>query len=258
MRVESTEPGILAPFGPARALSLARSAAQAQPPTSGPTPPTLDAILSPADRELLARKREEGGTVMARLAAVEEKARTARRDALKQELQRLMEMAAALRKIADPRMAGNMAQTLARQIATIARQLAEAEQALPVSQRGAPPTAVAAPPATAAAQPAPETEAQPQSQPEPSTRPATTLADIEEARRMGRDVGREGTRGLLSGAADLLEELLEKVREAERWDAVLDPEAAADRRRAIRDIARDVAGLRALAGGLGGGVRLSA
>lgn len=254
MRVGSTGPGVPAPSGLAQALS--------PPPTRPPAAqrPTLDSILALADRERLAKAREEGAALVAKLGEVEDKARTARRDALVKELQRLMEMAATLRKIADPRMAGDMAQSMARQIAGIARQLADAEQALPPGQRSnlaARAAAFQAPP------PAPGGPAAPATTPDtnPGTTPAATpgagnaSASAGEARRAGR----EATALLLTGAADLLDMLRRVVRRAERWEAVLDPDAAEDRRRAARDIARDAADVRGLAGRLGAGtISLSA
>lgn len=93
----------------------------------------------------------------ANLASAEEaagQAKTARRDALTRDLQRLLEIARKLKGVGDLRRGADAMQDLARQIAKVARALAEAERSLPPDKRqGVPSVAV---PSAAPAGPAQE------------------------------------------------------------------------------------------------------
>lgn len=221
-----------------------------------------------------------------------DKSRTARRDALSRDLQRLLEVARKLNGVGDLRSNADALQALGREIAKLARALADAERALPASaRRGMPAIAVPqAPPAAAGAPesdaPVSDTAASDTAVPgetkpgeaavEPGERPASAGvenperagdpgrlveaavplgvdSDQDEAARTGAsspetaDAGRSGTRTLLKYAADMLKKMRETVRKAALAENLLDPEAAKQRFRAVREFDGFIAELNALA-----------
>lgn len=74
-------------------------------------------------------------TALANAGEAAGRSKTAERDALADELRRLIAFAQELGKAGDPRAKADALQDLARQIAKVARKLAEAERALPASDR---------------------------------------------------------------------------------------------------------------------------
>lgn len=207
------------------------------------------------------------------LAAAEETAdrsQTARRDALSQELQRLITVARKLNGKGELRSNADAMQKLAQQIAKVARALADAERALPPSQRRGVSIAgfAAAPPAAAASDDADDDNTGPAggssvAGPDPIPQPAgSTPTD----RTTGTDRGRgiaaaaertdasgsdhSGTVTLLRDAAGLLDKIRETVEAAERLERLIDPEAAGKRGAAKREVAAFAVELRGLAGAL--------
>jgi ribonuclease E len=210
----------------------------------------------------------EAASALAGAEAVADKSRTARRDALAQELTRLIAVARKLNGAGDLRSSADALQDLARQIAKIARALADAERALPPAERrglaaAAIPTTPRAEPAAAAAEgDAPEGRsgaATPGAEAAPDDIAVSTSTDVDdppagpmerlEERREQRRAGREGTRQLLLAAADLLDEIRKTVRKAELFENLLDPEAARERGKAGKEIEGYALELRGLAGG---------
>ncbi|MEQ8815447.1 MAG: hypothetical protein RIM96_01545 [Thalassobaculum sp.] len=206
------------------------------------------------------------------------KSRTARRDALARDLQRLLEVARKLNGVGDLRSNADALQSLAREIAKVARALADAERALPAAaRRGVPAVAVPPAPAAAAATPsAADTDAG-------GGRPGETEAEAAEGRsdlatdektssagdataasgdtapsdagleqgaaprEESGDAGRGGTRALLKYAAEILKKMRDTVSQAERMEALIDPEAARERHKAVRELDGYIAELGALA-----------
>ncbi len=227
-----------------------RDPAETLAPASGTAEPELASALAGAER-------------------VADKSRTARRDALAQELSRLIAVARKLNGAGDLRSSADALQDIARQIAKIARALADAERALPPAERrglaamSIPATPRAEPAAAAAEGDGPESRsgtATPGAEAAPDDIAVSTSTDVDdpladpmerlEERREQRGAGREGTRQLLLTAADLLDDIRKTVRKAELFETPLDPEAAEQRGKAGREIEGYAIELRGLAGAL--------
>lgn len=229
----------------------------------------------------------EASAAVARAEKAADRSRTARRDALSQELNRLIAVARKLNGVGDLRSGADALQDLARQIAKLARALAEAERGLaPADRRGVPAFAVPAGPRAQPAATRADAAAGDVQPPAPdaangsveaaasantgSTEPALPTDRIEDAapdapvpvdevagraaerareRRDDARSGREGTRQLLLQAADLLDAIRKTVAKAERFERLLDPETADARGKAGREIEGLAIELRGLAGG---------
>lgn len=124
-----------------------------------------------------------------------DKSRTARRDALSSELNRLLQVARKLNGAGDLRSSADALQDLARQIAKLARALADAERALaPADRRGVPNIALPAAraqPAAAAEDAGPEDAAPDAGAPEDAT-PSVSAAAAPGADRAEAETARAG------------------------------------------------------------------
>lgn len=135
----------------------------------------LSEPLSEAEKERRAKEREDARGVASTLGEVDTRSRTARRDGLAEELQRVLQLLETIKRIGDPKAAAKAAEQLARRIAGLSRQLAEAERDLPAGAagKGAGGGAVGAAGATVPKAAAPATGAGPAA---PSSTPAGTSA----------------------------------------------------------------------------------
>jgi hypothetical protein len=218
-----------------------------------------------------------------------DKSRTARRDALASQLQRLIEVARKLNGMGEQRSNAVALRALAGEIAKVARALADAERALPPeARRGVPVPPVPQAQTTAAAPDEPTAgdaasdgkaaaaEAGRQADADATPAAVTTAgdaADVDQSigglafldnddpvahsaseppaeRRQGARSGRDGTRQLLLIAADMLDAMRRTVRKAELFAFSLDPEESKGHGKAGREIEGFAIELRGLAGRL--------
>jgi len=83
----------------------------------------------------IGERSDEPADLLAGAEQAAERSRTSRRDALAQDLERLIEIARRMNGVGDPRQNADAMAEIARDIAKVARKLAEAERALPPEKR---------------------------------------------------------------------------------------------------------------------------
>lgn len=211
-------------------------------------------------------------TALAGAEQVADRSRTARRDALVQELRRLIAVARKLNGAGELRSNADAMQEIARAIAKVARAIADAERQLPPSQRRgiqdaalgvAPPTRSV--PARNGGQEAIPDETEVSAARAHGASPASdgtataagnvgtvprAPAGAGEADAPDRNAG-SGTGQLLREAAGLLDRIRDTVDAAARLERLLDPEAGERRDEARREVEGFAAELRGLAAALG-------